>query len=190
MSPAPKPSKEDVLDAFAVERNQGREMLEEYIRTYPQFAAELVDLSRSIHRALPSDDAPLSEDDEAMIEAALQRHIGAMVAAAPLGRLSTDELRDIARQLNVPRQVIAAFQEHRVILTTVPKRFLGQFAEAARTTVEFLVGTVSQPRSNVLARSFKADQTPQSEGPVNFERLLIDAGLSEEARNRLLSESD
>ena len=49
---ASAPSREDVLDAFAVEPNHERNTLERYLRDYPQYAAELVDLSRELSRVI------------------------------------------------------------------------------------------------------------------------------------------
>ena len=40
-----RPSREDVLYAFAVEPTSGRETLERYLRDYPEYTTELIDLS-------------------------------------------------------------------------------------------------------------------------------------------------
>jgi len=53
--------------------------------------------------------------------------------------LSTPELRDVAKRLDVPRQVITAFRERRVILSTVPRRFLARLAEAVNSSIEILI---------------------------------------------------
>ena len=51
MSPAAtRPSRESVLDAFAVESEPGRSTLERYLRLYPEYAGELIDLSRELSR--------------------------------------------------------------------------------------------------------------------------------------------
>jgi hypothetical protein len=65
---------DDVLDAFAVEPTPGRDTLERYLRHYPQFANELIDLSRELHREVPAETGPESAEDQARIEAAWRRH--------------------------------------------------------------------------------------------------------------------
>ena len=49
---ADKPSRQDVLDAFAVEPHTGRATLERYLRDYPELATELLDLSRMLGGAI------------------------------------------------------------------------------------------------------------------------------------------
>ena len=190
MSPAAhQPSKEDVLDAFAVERDWGRETLERYLRAYPQFAAELIDLSRELAREIPDSDTTLSTADQAIIDTAWQHH-AKPAAADPLARLSTQELRNVAKRLDVPRQVITAFRERRVILSTVPRSFLACFAEAVNSSIELLVETLSSQSSSGLARSYKADGKPGGEEAVSFERVLTDAGVPDERRVRLMSDAN
>jgi hypothetical protein len=46
------PSRESVLDAFAIESEPGRSTLERYLRLYPEYAGELIDLSRAQSRSL------------------------------------------------------------------------------------------------------------------------------------------
>lgn len=191
MSPAPdQPPKEDVLDAFAVEQNPDRETLERYLRAYPQFAAELIDLSRELARHIPEDASPLSSSDRSMIDAAWTRHVEAASAADPVARLSTAELRNVAKRLGVPRQVLTAFREGRVILSTVPRRFLVRFAEAVNSSVETLTKALSSATPAAAARSYKADSRPGAEEPVSFERVLREAGVDDEKRAQLLSEGD
>ena len=43
-----RPNREDVLDALAMEQECDRETLERYLRDYPEFAVELIDLSREL----------------------------------------------------------------------------------------------------------------------------------------------
>jgi hypothetical protein len=58
----PQPSREDVLYTFAVESTSGRD-LEQYLRDYPQYAAEFVDLSHELSRDACEDEMPLSDKD-------------------------------------------------------------------------------------------------------------------------------
>jgi GrpB-like predicted nucleotidyltransferase (UPF0157 family) len=60
-----------------MEPDSGRETLERYLRAHPQFAAELVDLSRELTREVREDETPLSAKERAMIDAAWRRHVEA-----------------------------------------------------------------------------------------------------------------
>ena len=133
-----QPPKHDVLDAFAVEPDPGRDTLEHYLRTYPQYAAELVDLSRELALQYPRDETPLSAEDQAKIDSAWLRHAAAapVALADTFAGLSVQELRDVAERLDVPRQVLTAFRNRRILLPTVPRRFLARLAEATNSSLE------------------------------------------------------
>ncbi|MFA1677376.1 hypothetical protein ACDY97_32955 [Rhizobium mongolense] len=192
MSPAgERPSREAVLDAFAVESEPDRSTLERYLRLYPEYAAELADLSRELSREIPEDDAPLSAADQALIDAAWSQHAKALPAAGPdpFAALTADDWRAVARQLDVPRQVITALRERRVSLLSIPQRFLKELAEAMRsplTQLQMSWGTA--PLTAV--RSYKADGKPSAGEQVTFEQILIDAGVSDERRSELLREAE
>ena len=187
-----QPSREEVLDAFAVEPSHGREILERYLREYPHFSNELVDLSRELSRAFPEAERPMSPQEQAMIESAWQEHrqIETPSTEDPLAHVSVARLREIALQLDVPRQVIAAFREHRVVAGSVPKRFLTHMAVALNCSIDLLVSALTKSSGPALARSYKADGKPTGETAATFEQLLIDAGVSEEKRTALLADDN
>lgn len=190
MSPAGgRPSRESVLDAFAVESEPGRSTLERYLRLYPEYAAELVDLSRELSREVFDDAAPLSAADQALIYAAWLRHAAVSPAADTFAALTVDDWRAVARGLDVPRQVVTALRERRVLLSSIPRRFLQRFAEAARSSISQLEASWG-PGQLAAARSYKADAKPAAGEQVTFEQVLIDAGVPADKRARLLAEAD
>jgi hypothetical protein len=77
----PKASKEDILYEFAMETHPGHDTLDRYLREYPQYAAELIDLSIELSREVSENDEPLSAEDLALIDKAWQRHVDATVKA-------------------------------------------------------------------------------------------------------------
>lgn len=189
---AHQPSREDVLDAFAVEPSHGREILERYLREYPHFSNELVDLSRELSRVPDGAETPMSLQEQAMVEAAWQQHMPIETKSAndPLADLSVAQLREIAVQLDVPRQVVTAFRERRVVANSIPRRFLTRMAVALNCKVDLLVSTLTLPSGPALARSYKSDGKPLAETAATFERLLIDAGVSKEKRTVLLADDN
>ena len=138
MSPAAKrPSRESVLDAFAVESEPGRSTLERYLRLYPEYAGELVDLSRELSREVCNDTrrSPLPIGPRSM--RAWSQHAAAMPAATadPFAALTVDDWRAVAQRLDVPRQVVTALRERRISLVSIPRRFFWKLAEAISSTV-------------------------------------------------------
>ena len=192
MSPAgARPSRESVLDAFAIESDPSGSTLERYLRLYPEYTGELIDLSRELSRESYEDTAPLSAADQALVDAAWSQHAKAVPAAAsdPFAVLSVDDWRTVAQVLGVPRQVVTALRERRVSLVSIPRRFLAMLAEAMRSSAAQLESSWgSDPL--LVARSYKADNKPQAGKQITFEQVLIDAGVPAEKRARLLAEAD
>jgi len=182
-----QPSLDDVLNAFSVESTPDRATLERYLRRYPQFAEDLVDLFRELHRFIPIDDESATPEEAALIDTAWRAHTAAASAVRdPLAALTVEQLRALATALEVPRQVIAAIRERRVILASLPKRILRVLAEGASCTVEALAAALAVPLQAAAATSHKADEKPTATGQVPFEQILIDAGVTAETRARLL----
>jgi hypothetical protein len=187
----PQPSREDVLYTFAVGSNSGRD-LEQYLRDYPQYAAELIDLSHELSRDVCEDEMPLSDKDLALIDKAWLQHVALspQEIVDPFATLSVAEQRELAQRLDVPRQVIMAFREHRVEPTSVPAPFLERLAAALNSTVEILKDTFALSPEPELARSYKADDRPKVRKSVTFEQILIEANVPPEKRALLMTDEN
>jgi hypothetical protein len=191
MSDNPQPSREDVLYAFAVGSHSGRD-LEQYLRDYPQYAAELIDLSHDLSRDVCEDEMPLSDKDLALIDKAWLQHVAAVPQEGidPFATLSVAEQREVAQRLDVPRQVIIAFLEHRVEPTSVPPPFLERLAAALNSTVEILKNAFALPPKPDLARSYKADARPDDHAQVTFEQILLEADVPSDKRALLMADEN
>ncbi|MGU3661529.1 hypothetical protein [Methylobacterium fujisawaense] len=185
-------SRDDVLDAFSVEPSHDRGTLELYLTRYPQFAVELVDLSRELSRTIVEVEGPLSDEEERFIDEALESHRAAVLGnvVSPLAGLDTPRLRQIAQELRIPRQVITAFRERKIVLSSVPRRFLGQFASTLGVTIHNLVAGLSAGAVPAGMRSYKADGQPGSDSVATFEQILIEAGVEGEQLEALMGEAD
>ena len=193
MNPDPPiPSQEDVLNAFAVEPEPLRETLEYYLRKYPEYASELIDLSAELSRPLAPSEEPLSEAEKALVDASWEQHrvIAASSRADPFDLLSLNQLRHVAKSLNIPRQVLTAFRERIVLVPSVPLPFLRRLAASLSITHDDLVAFLEKQPSSVAAMSHKADEKPVAREVVEFEQLLTEAGVSEEQRAQLLAEDE
>jgi hypothetical protein len=187
----PQPSREDVLYTFAVESTSGRD-LEQYLRDYPQYAAELIDLSHELSRDVCEDEMPLSDKDLALIDKAWLQHVaaGPQEIVDPFATLSVAEQRELAQRIDVPLQVIMAFREHRVEPTSVPPLFLEHLASALNSTVEILKNTFALPPKPNLARSYKADARLDGRAQVNFEQILVEADVPSDKRALLMADEN
>ncbi|MHB1991394.1 hypothetical protein [Metallibacterium scheffleri] len=183
----PKISVEEVLEAFSLEADAGPATLQRYLREYPQFSDELIDLSSEIFQFSLVEEGELLDTDRARMESVLAqfRSAASRAAQAALARLEPEKQRELAQALGVPRQVILAFVERGVIASTVPGRFLARMSDILRTSVRDIIAHLSQPPPRAV-RYAKADDKPQEAGQVSFEQLLRDAGVSEEKTAELL----
>jgi hypothetical protein len=181
------PDREDVLYAFAVEPTAGRDTLERYLRDYPEYTDELIDLSYELSREVSEDETPLSEVDHALINWAWQQYVGA-ASKEVTNPLSIAQQRELAQCLNVPRQVITAFRDRRVEIISVPLTFLERLADALNSTVEILTNVLVQSSSPDLARSYKADDRPAASRQVSFKQILTEANVPPEKQALLLTD--
>lgn len=189
---ASQTSCEDVLDAFSIESNQGRETLERYIRAYPQYAADIIDVSRELARVVDENYRPLSDKDQSLIETAWKRHPKSQEASIvdPFVKLSVEDSRKIAKHLDVPRQIVTAFRERKVIVESIPQQIMARLAAAMGSSVEQIAAALAIATVPNIARSYKADAKPVVEKSVTFEQLLIEAGVSDEKRSILLADNN
>jgi len=186
-----RPSLEDVLDEFATEADTGRATLERYLVAFPAFANELVDLAREIARPVESFAGPLTDKDINTINAAWRHYEAAAPRQQvdPWATLTVDQLRQAARVLGVPRQVVTAFRERRVLASSVSDRFLKRFSTALGASAEALRDWMV-PSMGELARSYKANEKPLEPVQVTLEQILMDAGVPPERRIDLMSDTD
>jgi hypothetical protein len=130
---------------------------------------------------------PLGSHDLEQIDAAWKIHFQAVSVpvADTLASLTVDKLRELSRVFGIPRQVFTAFRERKVDVVSVPRTFLAQFA-AALITAEQLTEALSLPPAPQVARSYKADVKPGAVKQVSFEQILIEAGVPEPQRAKLM----
>ena len=186
----PRPSREDVTFAFAVEPLHDRATLERYLRDYPEYAGDLIDLGRELSRVVAEWTEPLSIEERSVIETAVAAQSRDVQTAGDLfAPLSVAALKEIAAHLAVPRQVITAFRERRVRLDTVPGHFLSVLArELGGTLQDFRIYYLNAGSSSGAVAAYKSKVKPAVPDPVSFEQLLIEASVPKPQRERLLAD--
>lgn len=187
------PSLNDVLEAYAIEADNDNATLERYLRDYPQYTAELVELSRELDCPLDVNTTPLDAADNARIAKAWAQFTSTndpTVATSSAPAWDPVKMKAAASAFGVPRQIISAFREGRVILESVPRHFLERLAEILGATCEALEISLSRPPDLAVSRNYKADEKPKDPQRITFEQLLIDACVTPEKRAELLAEKD
>lgn len=183
----PKPTRRDILHAFAVEPRHDKPILEDYLERYPEFSRELLDLSRELSIEKTEDTKALSNADRNLIKASLTRLNPARPSAKDVfASLDLKRIREIVKSLGIPQQVLTAFRERKVIPSTVPVPFLERLASVLGSSLSDVRTSLALPQAPKLAGSFKATEKPEATEPVTFEHLLIQAGVPEAKRVELL----
>jgi hypothetical protein len=184
-----QPECEEVLSAFSVESKRDSETLQRYLKAYPQYVVEIASLSHELSRNLEK--AALSEKDKTAIDAVWKKH-ATVISVRPddvFASLPLLKLREVANTLDIPLQVIAAFKEHKVIVASIPKRFLAGLSAAINKTMEEVTAALAFSADPACLRSHKSDEKPKALTPVSFEKLLIDAEVPPEKRALLMADN-
>ena len=186
-----RPSCEDVLSAFAVELKHDRSTLVRYLKEFPLYGMELVQLSHEVSRPV-SENMELSQEDKVAIEESWKKYLKSLSPGSKnvFVSLTVPQLRELANKLGVPRQVITAFREQRVIVASIPQRFLVRTAEALNSSIEEIKAALTFPLEAAYVKSHKADEKPVAAAPATFEKLLIEAQVPAERREELMAEGN
>ncbi|MGH2339695.1 hypothetical protein ACRB9V_23925 [Salmonella enterica subsp. enterica serovar Paratyphi A] len=101
-------SRADVLRDFSVELDTGKDTLLRYLTEFPEYAEELVDLSRELAREV-DDDMPLTATDVLSVESAMERFRTGLTQQIVQVNISPQRFSAAAKLLNLPKQVLIAF---------------------------------------------------------------------------------
>jgi hypothetical protein len=195
MTTRPTPTAlDDVLDLFQMEEVHCGDVLVRYVEAHPQFALQLIDLSRLLATPEAEDQEPLSALEKSRIDAAWIVHKAAGPSlthgANPLDALVGDRGKALAATLGVPRQVVTCLRERKVDPAKTPRLILRTLGDTLTIPEAHLIAAMRQPHASASRRSFKADGKPGAAEQVSFEQVLIDAGVSDSDRARLLADGD
>ncbi|MGN5478209.1 hypothetical protein ACTMU2_18080 [Cupriavidus basilensis] len=179
-------TRDEVLRAFAMEFGESSATLKRYLTSFPQYAVDLVDLSRELSRGEVVDHE-LTAEDAVGVRLALERFRSKRPRNADLPELQPKAFAVVVSTLNLPIQVVIAFRERRVDLASVPVGFRNALARALGTTRGILENFLALPPQVSPARASKSGVKPVAAEKVPFERVLTDAGLSPERISELMS---
>jgi hypothetical protein len=179
-------TQEDILNAFAMDYEPGAGLLEQYLLQYPEYALQLVDLSRELSREL-EDDGPLSADDLAAVNEGMRRIQEGLITLQSLQAAPAKLFTDAVKVLGFPIQAGLAVREHRIEVSTIPSRILEKLALALRAPVSVLSAYMALPPQASQLRASKSSTKPAAAEKVSLERILKEAGYDEDALSKLFS---
>lgn len=110
--------------------------------------------------------------------------------AVALSDLSVARQREVATRLGIKRSVFAGLAEHRVIVSSIPTRFLQRLANEIEASLQALTDSLCAPVEAMPAAQYRSDVAPMPPVQVPFEQLLREAGMSQEQIAALMGEDD
>ena len=192
------PNLDETLHAFA-EAGTDDTTLADYVRRYPQFAAELIDFAQELREIDVDEARPYTPDTAwenaswarfakaAAVAVAVAASDVAVAVADPFATLSSARQVEIRRALSVPSTVFNAFRDRQVDPGSVPRPFLAKLADLLGIDPGGLRACLMGPEQLDPAMQFKADDKPTAAaGKVTFADLLDHAMVAPDQRAALL----
>jgi hypothetical protein len=184
---------QDVLLAFAVEPSHDRATLERYLKLYPQYAIDLIDLLSELRQSPPLR-ADIREND-ALAKRAWSEFAGTTPRAEnspsdPFAAFHGVAFVILAQTLRVPRSVLIALRDRLVVVASIPAPFFARLIRATRSTAEELRRYLDLPPVVAPAASYKAEQKPEAPAKVAFEQLLDNSGVTADQKNDICASAD
>lgn len=171
-------SRDDVLYSFAMDHETGTASLARYLNDYPQFATDLVELSRELFRE--EIEEQLSSDELGYLEGKMERLRNSVATLTSLQAAPARLFTNAASALRLPLQVGLALRERRIEVATLPSQLLERLAQTLQVPVATVRSFLSMPPQASALRASKSTEKPGPASKVSFERLLADAGIDEE----------
>ena len=198
----------DVLYEFSLAKPiPDADLLDEYVREFPQYAGELVDFAVSLALDVPQDEAPQPVADPQQVSPAVSRamsrfhnHLHAARRAQstpaqhsvphavvnPFLALSRDALRALAVQLGANALFVVRLRDRQIAPVTFSKGFVRLVADKLGASVDEVVAHFSAPASMAAPQFLKAEGKPERARQQSFEDAVRASGLTPEQEHRLL----
>ena len=200
---------EDALYALAVAKaSPDAEVLDEIVRRYPEFAAELTDMAVELAlEALQRDpreasSGPVDVTGNAVLRAMSRfenkRHaVEVGRRGSPVERedqdsdlfsaLGTTEIRALGARLNANTVFVLKLRDRFIQADTITDGFKRRLAEELRAPVELVAAHFAGPSTIRPGAYYKADQKPHTTKKQSFEEAVRTCGLTQEQQIYLLS---
>ncbi len=189
-------------------------LLDEVVRRYPQFGAEITEFAISValdalRERAGAQDVDAGDDDSVSpaVSRAMSRFHNRLhaesikttaasagkstmaEAANPFSVLSRQEFRDFAARLNSTTHFVVKLRDRQIDPTTITPGFRRRAATELKVPVEMMNAHFDAMRGSVgaSAQFHKADGKPTDGGLQTFEEAVRNSGLSEQQQRDLLA---
>lgn len=187
-----KTALEDVLLAFAVEPSHDPATLQRYLKLYPEYAVDLIDLLSELRQPQSA------RTDVRESEAAARRAWNEFASTVPRAEDVSDPFAaftgiafvTLAQSLRVPRSILIALRDRLVIAASIPAPFFARLIRATQSTAETFQHYLDLPPALAPSASYKSDQKPEAPSKVSFELLLENSGITAEQKKDICTSAD
>ncbi len=170
-------SKDDVLADFTTEEEMSPTVLRTYLQRYPEHAKDLLALFNELSMC----DLEVSEASKPFeIKATGPETLRVQqVRQALFG----SGVKELARELGLPRAFFTGLNTNVVHLGSVPVGFLKNLAAKLDVRLQDLISGMQQGDGQPVA--MKSDTKPGAETPIEFQDYIDKAGLAKEEQHAL-----
>lgn len=170
-------NRDDVLNDFTIEPELSHAVLKIYLSKYPELSDDLLELFHE-----------LTLSDMEAVEASLPLETKAMTAGVFRAQNVQQALygagvRDLSKNLGLPRGFLMGLQASVVHVGSVPVAFLNNLAKKLDVRIQDIVSGFQSGDQQAI--SMKSDTKPSAQPPMEFKDYVEQAGLNEEEQRAL-----
>ena len=194
----------EVLYAFSlVKPIPDAEVLDDFVRRYPEYAAALTDFAIELVMDAVNEGAPVETTTvvSPAVSRAMSRFQNRLYAVQqaqkcfitapienPFAALDRSAFRSLAERLDVTPVFMLKLRDRQIDPDTIPDGFHQRVADELMAPLDVVVAHFSA-QQQVQGRSqyFKADQKPEVGARQTFEEAVRSSGLSQNQQRKLLS---
>lgn len=194
---------DQILDEYVVENESlSKETLREWIKRYPQYERELMDLTVALIQLQSAPSSKISEREEeilvqrgiSVVRQILRKDQKATVANPDLSKDFTGLIKEakvhglsldqFARQVLLPPSLLVKIDRHSVRYDSLPVHLFELFANALKQSVFVIAGYCQLTPVIPQGSRFKSKTPPSISPQVNFfDEIRKDSEISDELRN-------
>ena len=160
--------RDDVLSAFAVEPNCNCETLDRYLKKYPQFTNELIDLSTELRleESRPATSAEPIDDPGCegawTTFASVAPNVSAL--ANPFTKFRGQAFVSFCKSLRLPRSIVVALRDRLVEPASIPALLVEAISRLSDATSEAVQQYLSQQPTTMTTMEFLMIMIPANIG--------------------------
>jgi hypothetical protein len=207
--PSPAALRDALYELSLAAERPDTKLLDEFVRRYPEYAAELTDFAIDVIADLNRRDKSEACDVATQVSPAVSRAVskyhnalhsrargeakpaaaGAALAVEcenPFASLDRARFRSLAGVLNVSLVFLCKLRDCLIDPATMTEGFRRYLAEKMNISMERLAGFLAGMVPRLDGQFFKADQKPEAASQQSFEEAVRSSGLSQSQQDFLL----